>query len=121
MDERDYMNRLSKIFNNIRGIKMRILYDSGNTAHKKPYDCFIIYRGKHISAEGKMMGKKVEDHQIQELNEDFLAGAKTFIIWISPLFVVFDKRVAGAGVGLFRFTWPELQDPRIVIKFLDGV
>ena len=75
MTEREYMRRFAKIMNTAPGVVFRILPDSGIRGHKKPYDAFMIFRGRHYSIEAKTGANALEAHQITALAEDTEAGA----------------------------------------------
>jgi len=89
MTERDYMKKLEKLMNGVPGCVMRVMPDSGTCSHKKPYDAFIIYKGVHISIEGKMTGGVLEPHQKKALYEDMQAGAPVVLAWFSSVGVKF--------------------------------
>jgi len=81
MNERDYNRKLCKALNDVPGCVCRLLKDGGRRDHKKPYDMYAIYRGVHISIEGKMPGEDLRQHQLDALKEDRDAGGKSFVVW----------------------------------------
>ena len=101
MTEREYMSRLSLLFNKIPGVVFRVMPDTGGCTHKKPYDAFMIYKGRHFSLEGKCGNGESQPHQHKALREDLLAGAKCFVIRCDSTGATFLKYTdAGEGCQL---------------------
>lgn len=110
MTERDYTSKAAKAFKQVPNCQFRILPDTGGKTHKKPYDIFLIYEGRHFSIEAKIGNGKLEEHQKKALQEDADAGGKSFVF-----------RYVSAGVSILKYgaeedirkdiTWKELQTP----------
>lgn len=120
MTERDYMNKLSKQFNTVPGCKFRIMPDTGGLTHRKPYDAFIIFKGLHISVEGKVSTGKLEDHQVIALAEDYECGAGIIVVRFCSAGVSFIKyRVTDASEEDYKdIPWKEFNAPGAVVDIL---
>ena len=118
MTERDYTTRLVKKLNAAPGCKARTLPDTGNVTHAKPYDLFLIFRGKHISIEAKMLGGTVTDDQKTALMDDTRAGARSFVAWYTSTKCRF---VDVLTLAQYEYEWRELDDPRTIDKLLREV
>lgn len=120
MTERDHMRKLSKRFNASGKCVFTIMPDTGGMSHRKGYDAFIIYLGRHIAVEGKAGNGKLKAHQVEALAEAAEHGAPTLVI-----------RFISAGASFIKFdledeeeeykdlTWKALSDPRAVVNLLE--
>ena len=118
MTERDYTTRLVKKLNAVPGCKARTLPDTGNVTHAKPYDFFLIYRGKHVSIEAKMLGGTVTDDQKKALMDDTRAGARSFVVWYTSTRCRF---VNVLTLAHYEYEWNDLDDARTAEKLLREV
>lgn len=120
MTERDYMRKLAKLFNASGRCVFTIMADTGGMSHRKGYDAFIIYRGRHIAVEGKSGNGRLKDHQVKALAEAAEHGAPTLVI-----------RFISAGASFIRFdpedeeeeykdvTWSAMKEPRAIVNILE--
>ena len=121
MTERDYMTKLSKLFNASGKGVFTIMADTGGVSHRKGYDAFIIYKGRHIAVEGKAGNGRLKEHQVKALADAITHGAGVFVI-----------RFISAGASFIRFdptedneeqyrdvTWGALKDPAVIENLLD--
>ena len=112
MTEREYMRRFAKIMNTAPGVVFRVLPDSGIRGHKKPYDAFMIYKGRHYSIEAKAGANALEAHQITALAEDMDAGASAYVLRFSRTgFDLIGSADGGLTERLFSMTWASAKVP----------
>lgn len=121
MTERDYMRKFAKLFNASGRCVFTIMADTGGMSHRKGYDAFIIYRGRHIAVEGKAGNGRLKEHQVAALAEASEHGAGVLIV-----------RFISAGASFIRFdpnddneeqykdvTWPTMQDAARIEDILE--
>lgn len=112
MTERDYTRRLAKLFNAVDGAVFRTLPDSGIKGHKKPYDAFLLYNGRHYSIEAKIGRAALEPHQITALAEDAEAGAKFVVVRYSSTNVtLYGSSDGGLDEKTYTVSWKDLATP----------
>lgn len=94
--ERLITRDLKKAFETVPGCVVRLLPDSGSASHKKPYDFFILYKGKHISVEAKIKNGVLQPHQRKALEEDAAAGCVAVVFrYFETGFSVYDLCTGG--------------------------
>jgi len=114
MNERDYNRKLCKALNDVPGCVCRLLKDGGRCDHKKPYDMYAIYRGMHISIEGKMPGEDLRPHQSDALDEDTAAGGKCFVVWYHATKEVYFVSWKMGNPDPFDTTWKTLDAEKLL-------
>ena len=120
MTERDYTRRLAKLFNAVDGVVFRTLPDSGVKGHKKPYDAFMVFNGRHYSIEAKMGTAALEPHQITALAEDAEAGAYFFVVrYESTNVTLYGSSDGGMTEQMTVRTWKELATPDGISALLE--
>ena len=120
MNERGNTRRVAKFFNATPGVMFRAMPDTGGITHKKPYDAFIIFRGRHISVECKTGYADLEDHQKEALKEDVAAGAIKLIIRYSSGGALFIFELGRVDFSVC-LTWRDMADPAKIEAMLSEV
>jgi len=106
MKERDILNVM------IKQAKKEVtngyyIHKDGDTygGHKKPYDFYIVYEGRHFAVEVKLAGEDLTDFQKESLKDvEFKGGGYSFTAYIQKnkdiVFKVFSRPLV-----LYNLKW----------------